>query len=205
MAASPRKNKPAATAHVEASAPEMTLEIVRQATEAGNIVYTSAEFHNPLIESGDVEINSGMIDEHGNIATRAIFKETPMIETTEINVTEKPKFEIESDVVIPDRVRKVSGNRAGRTPVYPFDALEVGQAFHVADKSADKPAAKAMASTVAGANARYAEVVEGEFRTNRKGVSVPVTKQLRQFKVFEATKTMLDGSVVPGAYIKRML
>lgn len=203
--ATPRKGKPAATAPFESSAPQITLEHVQDATKAGNIVYTSAEFHTPFIKSGEVEINPSMTDEHGNIATRAIFKEeTTMTETATVAATAKPVFAVESGLAIPDRVRKTGGARAGRTPVYPFDGLEVGGSFFVADKSADKPAVKAMASTVAGANARYSEEVEGQTRINRKGAVVPVTKQLRLFKVFDTHLDPADTTSQKGARVFRV-
>jgi len=216
--ASPRKSKPTSVASPVATASvpvyqELSLNDVIEATKAGNIVYTSPAFHNPLIASGQVEINPDMIDEHGNIATRAILKENKMTDTATVET--KPVFEIEDNVEIPEKVRKTSGTRAGRTAVYPFEKLEVGQSFFVPNKEGTNkkgqpfsPAVKAMASTVAGANARYSEVIEGETRTmNRgknKGAVVPATKQTRLFKLFEASKTLQDGSTVPGAYVKRM-
>ena len=195
MASPPRNRKPDAVgASTEVVENKITLADVIEATKAGNIVYTSAEFHNPLIESGEVEINPGMIDEHGNIATRAILKKEETV-MTESAVTAKPKFEIEADVAIPERVRKSGGLRAGRTPVYPFDGLEIGQSFFVPNKEGAKTtAANAMASTTAGANARFTEVVEGETRVNRKGKTVPKTVQTRLFKVFSTERmVMVDG------------
>lgn len=195
MASSPRDRKPAAVAaSTEVIENKITLADVIEATKAGNFVYTSPEFHNPLIESGEVVINLGMIDEHGNIATRAILKKEKTV-MTESAVTAKPKFEIEADVAIPERVRKSGGLRAGRMPVYPFDGLEIGQSFFVPNKEGAKTtAAKAMASTVAGANARFTEVVEGETRVNRKGATVPKTIPVRLFKVFDTERAvMVDG------------
>ena len=67
--------------------------------------------------------------------------------------------------------------------MYPFDALNVRQSFFVPNTE-DKPnAAKSLASTVSSATARYAEVVEGQFKTNKKGEQVPVTRETRKFVV----------------------
>jgi hypothetical protein len=62
-------------------------------------------------------------------------------------------YEIETGIAIPTG----TASRRGRQSGYPFDKLEVGQSFHVA-KSADNtdPAAR-LASSVSGANAKYAE------------------------------------------------
>ena len=101
--ASPRKSKTAETAPVTATVqiPNISLADVIAATNAGDVVYTAPEFHNPLIESGQVEINPAMVDAQGNIATRAIIKENKMTDTA-IEST-KPTFEIEDDVVIPEK------------------------------------------------------------------------------------------------------
>ena len=87
-------------------------------------------------------------------------------------------FAIEDGFAVPT----ASGRgRGGNT--YPFDALNVGQSFFVPN-SEDKPnAAKSLASTVSSATARYAEVVEGQFKTNKKGEQVPVTRDTRKFIV----------------------
>lgn len=62
-------------------------------------------------------------------------------------------YEIEDDVAIPTG----GATRRGRQSGYPFDKLAVNQSFHVAktDENAD-PAAR-LASSVSGANAKYAE------------------------------------------------
>jgi hypothetical protein len=60
--------------------------------------------------------------------------------------------------------------------------MEIGQSFFVPN-TADKPnAAKSMATTISGANARYSEVIPGEFKTNRKGATVPKTKPVKKFE-----------------------
>lgn len=209
--ASPRSRKPAAasTDTPVSSGPAVTLAAVIAATKAGGFEYTPAAFHTELIASGDVEINPEMTNEAGMIATRATAKHltegNEMTQTAPaVNGAEKPKFEIESGVELPQRTRNAAGLRAGRTPVYPFEQLEIGQSFFVPNASADKPAAKAMASTVAGANARYTEKLEGQSRTNRKGKVVDATKQLRKFKIFDTERTMQDGSVQKGARIFRV-
>lgn len=89
-----------------------------------------------------------------------------------------PSFEIESEVAIPTITGRGRTSQANK---YPFDALEVGQSFFVANSATMPDAAKSMNSTTSTANRRYSEVVEGEFTTNRKNESVPVRRQLRKF------------------------
>lgn len=150
----------------------------------------------PLVAAGLVEVNIEMRDNVGNVAARAITQEKePAV--SNINTAETaavkaaPKFAIAS-VALP------AVSRAPREgAMYPFDQLEVGQSFFVPDDPTklDKDgkhvkAAKSLASTVTSANERYSEVIEGEFRVNRKGATVPATRQLRTF----AVRAVADGA-----------
>lgn len=176
----------------------VTLADVIAATKVDSFVYTSPEFHTALIASGDVEVNPDIKSAEGLLATRATPKAiaamsqpaTPPVAA--VPAKEKPSFVIEADIPIPDRTRNSSGLRAGRTPVYPFDALELGQSFFVPNPANGKSAAKAMASTVAGANARYVEEIPGSTRVNRKGATVTATKQLRKFKIFDTERDVTN-------------
>ena len=128
------------------------------ATQANSFVYTAEADHKPLIEAGLVEINPAMADESGSVATRATQKGIDQVTTAQnqaqaevSTVVVKSAFVLESGVPLPT----VSGRgRTGTT--YPFDLMEVGQSFFVAN-SEDKPdAAKSLASTVSSATARFA-------------------------------------------------
>lgn len=150
-----------------------------------NGMYTSPDVHASLVEAGLVEINPGMTNEAGEIATRATQKGIDSMNTATNTGTAAPasapvasSFAIEDNVPMPT----TSGRGRGGN-VYPFDALAVGQSFFVPNTE-DKPnAAKSLASTVSSATARYAEVVEGQFKTNKKGEQVPVTRETRKFVV----------------------
>jgi hypothetical protein len=87
---------------------------------------------------------------------------------------------IETGIEIPTgkskRGRKMQGSK------YPFDSLEVDQSFYISDFTADGgDAYKRVYPSVSAANERYAEVVPGETRINRKGREVPVLKLTRKF------------------------
>lgn len=151
-----------------------------------NGLYTSPAIHASLVEAGLVEINPGMTNEAGEIATRATQKGIETVNTpntaTGTAATSAPvasSFAIEDNVPMPT----ASGRgRGGNT--YPFDALAVGQSFFVPN-SEDKPnAAKSLASTVSSATARYAvEDANGATKTNKKGETVPVMVETRKFVV----------------------
>lgn len=210
------KTKPAKTAET-ASVPTITLADIVAATkgDAGHL-YTPVEVHKPLVASGDVEVNPEMANEQGWLATRATEQamNANQNQTAQSQPeTAKPKFEIESNIVVPERKRNSSGLRAGRTPIYPFDALEIGQSFFVPDADG-KSAHKSMASTLSGVNLRYSEEIAGQTRVNRKGVTVPATKQTRKYVSFDTERTIDEklatqtglavGTVQKGARIFRV-
>lgn len=72
------------------------------------------------------------------------------------------------------------------TATYPFETMELGDAFFV-PKTPERPTpAKSLASTVSSANIRFAEVVKNpdgtdKMRTTRKNNVVPELKFTRQF------------------------
>ena len=152
-----------------------------------NGMFVPESVYAPLVEAGLVEINPGMTDENGNVATRATQKGIESLDSADNATSEatfatavtaatgetqkvKTMFKIEDSIPVPT----ISGRGRGGN-VYPFDQLEVGQSFFVAN-SEDKPnAAKSLASTVSSATARYAVASEdGATKTNKKGEVVPV-------------------------------
>lgn len=175
-----------------------------------NGLFTPAAVHGPLVEAGLVEINPAMVNEAGEIATRATQAGIESLDsgaivadnaTSEANYaiaetgkTEKVKsmFKIEDSIPVPT----ISGRGRGGN-VYPFDQLEVGQSFFVAN-SEDKPnAAKSLASTVSSATARYAVPSEdGATKTNKAGEVVPVMVETRKFVVRSVEENGVKGARV---------
>lgn len=104
--------------------------------------------------------------------------------------TAKPVFKIVSAIPVP------AARRAGaRSGGYPFDALEVGQAFFIpATKERPNPA-KSYASTVATAVERYA-VATGKTRVTRKGNTVQETQKTRDFVI----RGVPDGAAFGDEY-----
>lgn len=177
--------------------PVIVIGLAEIVAAGANGIYTSPEVHLPLVEQGLVEINPGMVDENGNVATRATQKGIESLdtgngsgdnapteaisETAATGKTEKVKtmFQIEDNVPVP----AISGRgRGGET--YPFEQLQVNQSFFVANSESKPNAAKSLASTVSSATARYAVPAEdGATKTNKKGETVPVMVETRKFIV----------------------
>ena len=175
-----------------------------------NGLFTPAAVHGPLVEAGLVEINPAMVNEAGEIATRATQAGIESLDsggivvdnaTTEANSetaatgkTEKVKsmLKIEDGVPVP----AISGRGRG-VKVYPFDQLEVGQSFFVPNCESKPNAAKSLASTVSSATARYAVPAEdGATKTNKKGEVVPVMVETRKFVVRSVEEDGVKGARV---------
>ena len=178
-----------------------------------NGMFGPESVYAPLVEAGLVEINPGMTDENGYVATRATqkgiesldsaatvagnatSKATSTTAATETGKTQKVKtmFNIEDSIPVPT----ISGRGGRGGNIYPFDELAVGQSFFVPN-SEDKPnAAKSLASTVFSATARYAVPAEdGATKTNKKGEVVPVMVKTRNFVVRRAEEDGVKGARV---------
>lgn len=179
-----------------------------------NGMFVPESVYTSLVEAGLVEINPGMTDENGNVATRATQKGIESLDsaatvadnatseatsaTAATGETQKVKtmFKIEDSIPVPT----ISGRGRGGN-VYPFDQLEVGQSFFVAN-SEDKPnATKSLASTVSSAIARYAVEKKDEggnvvTKTNKKGETVPVMVETRKFVVRSVEENGVKGARV---------
>ena len=175
-----------------------------------NGLFTPAAVHGPLVEAGLVAINPAMVNEAGEIATRATQAGIESLDsgaivvdnaTTEANSetaatgkTEKVKsmFKIENEVPVP----AISGRGRGGN-VYPFEVLAVGQSFFVPNSESKPNAAKSLASTVSSATARYAVPAEdGSTKTNKKGEVVPVLVETRKFVVRSVEEDGVKGARV---------
>lgn len=174
------------------------LAAIIAAGEAG--MFTPEAVHSPLVAAGLVEINAEFRNEAGEIATRATQKGIEFMTVAQETKAPRvaPSFQIEDAVPMPT----VAG-RGSRTPVYPFDQLEVGQSFFVANDEDRPNAAKSLASTVSSATARYSVPSEdGATKTNRKGAEVPVMVETRKFIVRAVDETAQGRG--PGARVWRV-
>lgn len=188
----------------------VTIGLAEIVAAGANGIYTSPAVHGPLVEAGLVEINPAMTNENGEVATRATQTGIESLDsaatvadnaasetqtaTAETGTTQKAKtmFKIEDAIPVPT----ISGRGRGGN-VYPFDQLEVGQSFFVANDESKPNAAKSLASTVSSATARYAVASEdGATKTNKKGEVVPVMVETRKFVVRSVEENGVKGARV---------
>lgn len=170
----------AAKKSAKTKTPAFDLAAVIKATEAGSFVYTSEQAHATALAEGLVEVNPSMKNEAGELATRATAKGIESMNQNTAPAADaaasKPSFTIDDNVPL----APVTGRgRGGET--YPFDKLAVGQSFFVPNTVEKPNVAKSLASTVSSATRRYAEVIEGETRKDRKGNEVPALRETRKF------------------------
>lgn len=167
-----------------------------------------------LIENNLIELNETMKNDAGETAARptAIGREyakTGMIAGSEAGAdagtagtsgavdsqkapVARKSFAIDDAVPLPPKTR------APVEQLYPFDQLQVGQSFFVANDDVKSGAAyKTLQSTVNSANGRYSEET-GETRPNKRDPSkqVPVTKATRKFELRHAEHDGKQGARV---------
>lgn len=182
---------------------EKMREIIK-ATVEGSYVFTSEEVWRVLVKKGFVEVKSEIVNERGEVATRATIsgiKSFPNGEK-EVMPEEKPVYVIENIAVTP--AKRV---RVGKGSIYPFAVLTLGQSFFV-PATADRPMPwKSMASTVGTATRRYAVLLTNDDGSRKmrpiskgpkKGELVQDTENTR---IFIISKDEKDG--IAGARIGR--
>lgn len=142
------------------------LATIVSATNAGSFVYTAAAVHAPMIEAGLAEVNPDIKNEAGEIATRATIKGIETVNSQQTQNAASPAatvapsaFKLETGVALP----AITG-RGRIAKVYPFDEMQPGQSFFVANTDKKPNAGKSLASTVSSATNRYA-VATGENKT----------------------------------------
>ena len=223
--ATSKKNSTAQAPAAPAAVINLALLVaIAEATFANSYLHVSAEDVKPLVDQALVIQNPGIADASGALATKttdagnayltahsaevAALKASaapaaaPATQPATPAATAKAKM----DIKIVDNFELPAARRTGPTrgESYPFGQLAVGQAFFI-PATAEKPnPERSYASTVTSAKDRYATVVEGQMRTNRKGRSVPVVTLTRDF----AIRRLDDGAAfgqpgVAGAVIKR--
>lgn len=168
----------------------ITLTDIVAATKAGTLIYTFPEVHEPLIAQGFAEINPEMLDGEA-IATRAtqagidyILAGNDSVATT-AKATKANLSSVAAGIPMPE-----SKLRIGRKSAYPFDTMEVGASFFVADEDG-KDASVTVASVVSNAHAKFAVPdPTGATRLNKKGETVPLMVKTKTFSV----RAMTDGA-----------
>jgi hypothetical protein len=158
--------------------PNLTkLAALVNATIPGGFLYVPADDVDLIVltQLKLADTNEALKDEKGNIAAKATkegitymslqsMPEVLPVPTPAAIVAAKvassSNFAIDDNVALPT----IKRGGAGRQPTFPFEALAVGQSFHVPVSDERPEPAKTLASTVSSANARYAKET-GEFET----------------------------------------
>lgn len=187
--------------------------IVAATQSPEGFTYISEAKAKPLVDRGLIELNASMKNDDGHMAARATAAGVDLIAGTVPEAKDEPAptqvaaqgvaatAPATTSFAIDDDVPMAVLSRRGRSTLYPFDALEVGQSFHV-PATAERPnPAKSLASTVSSANKRYAVIVPGATRVDRKGNEVAETEQTRRFRVIAAAPDDARGA---GARVFRV-
>lgn len=182
-------------------------------TKEGGFEFVTVEEGKPLVDAGLIQVNT-QITEGNKAAAKATAEGVSMVDgvTTAPAAPTTSSFAIITDAIPPKSKR--GGGRGGAPNKYPFDALEIGQSFLVANSQVKNgDAVKSMQSSVASANARFAQETgetKSVSRTKRgegnkaaldaagnkikETVTVAVKKQLRKFTV----RPVVAGQVYGG-------
>lgn len=195
-------------------------------------LYLTKDEGEEIVQNGDAVAIAGEVDDFGAALVQLTERGAAKVTGETVEKDDKKMNAFEIDDYAPDVtaiVRHRGGGRRGSK--YPFDALEVGQSFHVPPTDKIPDAVKALQSSVTKANALYTENVtddagnevleEKTIKTYRRGEDgkllredghfivetaevrrVPVTRQMRKFVVVPAAA---DDPKGPGARVVRTM
>lgn len=171
-------------------APAITLSEIVKAGSVG--MYVPEALAQELWAKGWIEVNAALKNEKGDVACRATFAGAEAVEAME-SAMENPVAVVLASPEVAPKVKSVFSIEAG-IPVpppigrgrsgskYPFDELQIGESFFVADSSEHPDATASLASTVSGATQRFATDHPTETKTVR-GVVVPKKVYSRKFSL----------------------
>lgn len=193
-------NAPAADAPQASDGLDMEmLGSIADATSANTFVYLGTDATAALVAAGLAEVNPGMSDNFGGVATRATAAGMQRIaehraagsqgggsvggeqlppasagaQPEQPAASSGPAATVASvgDFVIATvPLPERKSTGAGRSSSYPFDKLEVGQSFFVQATAAKPNPRKSLASTVSSATRRYATKTDQTRNVKVKGV-----------------------------------
>ena len=154
--------KKSTTVAAQAAAPISTEVLARvyKATVSGGQGYdfvTEAEGAG-LVAAGLIEINQAITDgdKVAAITTEAGAKLAQEHAANDTAAVEEVKAKFEIDDNVPLAPKRRGGNTGTREAIYPFDALNVNQSFHVPVSDKMPKPARSLASAVSAATAKYA-------------------------------------------------
>lgn len=212
----------AAPAASTASAPAISPEVlarVYKATTAGGVGYdfvTEAEGAG-LVAAGLIEINPAITDGDrvAAITTEAGAKLAQEHAGDDKAAAEEAKAKFEIDDNVPLAPKRRGGNTNAREAIYPFDALNVNQSFHVPVSTKMPKPARSLASAVSAATAKYAvevkdangqTVMEPFERKDKAGtvIETGTRPKMQNTRVFTVRAVDASDPRGPGARIYRI-
>lgn len=153
----------AATAAAPAALNIVALQRVNAATLAGGHDFVTQSEGEALVTAGLITINPEIVNTNGGVAAittdagKALVAEQSD-DSAQANAAAKSKFEIDDNV--PLAQKRGGGGGGSRESIYPFDALNVGQSFHLPATEAMPKPNRTIASAVSQATAKYAVEVK---------------------------------------------
>lgn len=176
----------------------MNVELLRaiaNASAANTVVYVTAPDGKPLLEAGLISVDFNNKDENGSVAasiTDAGVSELAKHNRQAPSGRSTAMFQVSNVTIELPKTKRGGGGGGGAPTKYPFDNMEIGQHFFVADSAVDKgDAVKTLSSAAGSANQRYSEeiVENGEVKM----------KTVTRAKRGDGNKALKDAS---GAVIK---
>src|ERR1051326_4726672 len=164
----------------------MNIELLRaiaNASAANTVVYVTAPDGLPLLKAGLITVDQTKKDPQDEQKIAATVTDAGVKFLTEHNghVQHKPvaaMFSVQSGIELPKTQRR-GGGGGGAPTKYPFDGMEIGHFFFVANTAVDKgDAFKTLSSAVGSANQRYA-VETGEHKTVNRAKRGPGNKAIK--------------------------
>lgn len=160
---------------------------IAAATANDMVFYISQADAQPLMEAGLIEVNTSMLNDIGEAASRVTEKGAAMVNGSAPDAAAPAPtsaFGLITNAEVPKVTR--SGGGGGQKAKYPFEHMEIGHSFYVSNadvKGGD--AMKTLSATVANWNEKFKEPT-GETKTvtrvvrgkDRKAVIVDGVKQM---------------------------
>lgn len=170
----------------------MNIELLRaiaNASAANTVVYVDAPNGKPLLDAGYITVDMNNKDAEGKIAATitdagVTFLNGQGVQQPAGKSVSHASFQVQTAKIELPKIKR-GGSHGGAPTKYPFDTLEVGQFFFVANSAVDKgDAVKTLGSAAGAANQRYSEpVVEN---------GVVKMKQVTRAKRGEGNKAIKD-------------
>lgn len=217
-----KKSTTVSAAPAGGTAPAISPEVlarVYKATTAGGVGYdfVTEKEGAGLVAAGLIEINPAITDGDrvAAITTEAGAKLAQEHAGNDKAAADEAKAKFEIDDNVPLAPKRRGGNTGTREAIYPFDALNVNQSFHVPVSDKMPKPARSLASAVSAATAKYAvevkdangqTVMEPFERKDKAGtvIETGTRPKMQNTRVFTVRAVDASDPRGPGARIYRI-